>query len=384
MGPGRPGRPVSLRRARALAGPGWPWRSVASGWVGIGIGWPRLCVRPGRARERVGVRRLRRPRLTIAGRRTRLTAAGRCTCRRGSPCPAGSKGAPHRPVLVPISPLARPGRCSPSRGASERGVCPCRPGGSIGPGRVRPRRAAEGGGPSRGAEGGGPSRAGLRVGSRPPGRRASGRLVRRARRRREGRLLGCRRACPVRRKRRPVRRCGRCGARRWCGARLWCDPGPGGGPVDVVHHAGDGPGVLQTGQQGELSLGQAGPGVGLGGGGRHTCTGCGRLGPSLPGEILAAARAWARVPGERSRAPVIGGGSGWHAIKIQARLALRTTGALRPNNPFYTSGARLARALAPGGFARTGLPSGPECQTCPVHSNRHRIETGHRNEFRFE
>lgn len=64
-------------------------------------------------------------------------------------------------------------------------------------------------------------------------------------------------------------------------------------------------------------------GVGLGSGGYHVIQ-AGRSGfrASIPVEILAAAMARARVPGEWSRAPVIGGGSGWHAIKIQAPSCL--------------------------------------------------------------
>jgi len=40
-------------------------------------------------------------------------------------------------------------------------------------------------------------------------------------------------------------------------------------------------------------------------------------------DILAAALVRARLPGEWSCSPVVGGGWGWHAIKIQALQALR-------------------------------------------------------------
>ncbi len=101
-------------------------------------------------------------------------------------------------------------------------------------------------------------------------------------------------------------------------------------PVELnLDHDGDGLRVRQAGEQRQVSLGQARAGVGLGSGEGHTRTGRSGLRVSIPDEILAA-RARARVPGEWSRAPVIGGGSGWHAIKIQARLALRTIRRVAP------------------------------------------------------
>ena len=78
-----------------------------------------------------------------------------------------------------------------------------------------------------------------------------------------------------------------------------------------------------------MRLGQAGPDVGLGSG-YHVYAGRSGFRASIPVEILVAARARARVPGEWSRAPVIGGGSGWHAIKIQAQLALCTNRRVAP------------------------------------------------------
>jgi hypothetical protein len=179
----------------------------------------------------------------------------------------------------------------------DEGIDPCRAGGSI-----RTRRAAwiirPGGIGSSQARG---NACGRRAGPGRPGGK--------------GRFLRSRRVCPI-----------------WRGWRVLPfrgrrDPRPGraciddaGSPVEVVNvdHHGDGLGVSQAGKQRHVRFGQAGPGVGPGSVGRPACTGRSGLRVSIPAEILAVARARARVPGEWSRAPVIGSGSGWHAIKIQA------------------------------------------------------------------
>ena len=272
----RPRRSVGPGWARARAGTACPRRSVGPGWARFraGTGWPRFAVRPGRALERVGVRWLRRARLTFADR---------CTCGRWPQYVASLQPAPHRPVLAPFFPLASARSFGPFTGAGG-GVRPSRSGGSIRPG-------------------------------------GGGRFLRGH--------CAVGRAYPVRRGQRALLLRRPCRAGRRCGAYPFCAAGrdgqdDAGSPEVNVHHDGNGLGVRQAGEQRQVRLGQAGPVVGLGSDGYHVHTGHSGLRASIPVEILVAARARAQVPGEWSRAPVIGGGSGWHAIKLQAQLALCT------------------------------------------------------------
>ena len=121
---------------------------------------------------------------------------------------------------------------------------------------------------------------------------------------------------------------------------------------------------------------------------------------SLPRGILTAG-VCARVLGEWSRAPVVAGGWGWHATKIQARLssAHKQPGCARLSPGPDRVGARApcspaarrsrprprdarSRSLPPhASWAGCGAA---KCQTSAVSSNKHRKAARLRNEFRFE
>jgi len=87
-----------------------------------------------------------------------------------------------------------------------------------------------------------------------------------------------------------------------------------------VRHDRDGLGVSQARQERGLCPGNGERAVGLGSARYQACPARTLVPVSLRRGILAGG-ARARVLGEWSRAPVIGGGWGWHATKIQARLS---------------------------------------------------------------
>ena len=149
-----------------------------------------------------------------------------------------------------------------------------------------------------------------------------------------------------------------------------------------------------------------------GGGERAVCLGSARhqacpartiFPVSLPRGILTAG-VCARVLGEWSRAPVVAGGWGWHATKIQARLSsahkqpgcahLTSTvaGSQRVGGRTACSHAASRSRPRPGEARGRSLPShaswagcgAAKCQTPAVSSNKHRKAARLRNEFRFE
>ena len=170
-----------------------------------------------------------------------------------------------------------------------------------------------------------------------------------------------------------------------------------------VRHGRDGLSVSQARQQRGLCPGNGERFVCRGSARYRACPGRTVVPVSVPGGILAGG-ARARVLSEWARAPVIGGGWGWHAIKIQARP--RFTHNQRGCVQTWR-GCRLRQAGCGPADVLTRRPAvpaetqrGPEpevvvtcpgvgceaskCQTLAVPSNKHRKATGHLNEFRFE